>query len=38
MEFSINEIAQLANLRLTQEEEEELRGDLESCLRLAAQM
>lgn len=38
MEFSISEIAQLANLRLTQEEEEELRSDLESFLRLAAQM
>ena len=38
MEFSISEIAQLANLRLTQEEEEELRGDLESCMGLGAQL
>ena len=38
MEFSITEIAQLANLRLTKEEEAALAVDLESFLSLAAQM
>lgn len=38
MEFSITETARLANLRLSPEEAEELGGELESFLRLAAQM
>ena len=38
MDFSITEIANLANLRLTAEETEELRADFEEILQFAAQM
>ncbi|HIR47047.1 MAG TPA: aspartyl/glutamyl-tRNA amidotransferase subunit C [Candidatus Caccousia avicola] len=38
MDFSITEIANLANLRLTPEETEELRADFEEILQFAAQM
>lgn len=38
MDFSITEIARLANLRLTPEETEELRADFEEILHFAAQM
>lgn len=38
MDFSITEIAHLANLRLTPEETEELRADFEEILQFAAQM
>lgn len=38
MDFSITEIARLANLRLTPEETEELRADFEEILQFAAQM
>ena len=36
MEFSIKAVAELANLRLTPEEEEQLRGDFEESLRFAS--